>query len=312
MITIKEICRDVLRAMNGDIKECSVQLDIPKAAVKIIAESHCSFENLTGRVLESNKPDPMPVSILVPEKDLIREVPVIPMPDPVAPPPPVQSQIPEMSEQMLVEYKDGILNASFCPAEWGRKQKAWEGRDVCLCLPTYKTVPEEFFFNMLALAMRYRQAIRVEHRGGDSMITRSRNQLAKRFLNTGATWAIWFDSDMVFPLGNAGVYSTMTGMRHLAEKFLSVDTIERLITRGKKLVGGCYWDRRGSGRLVACSNTPITAPIPSDNLCGVDFIGTGCWAVHKDVFTDIAKKFPGQRNRVLHQHPDSQPDDGRG
>lgn len=195
-------------------------------------------------------------------------------------------------EVLSIDYAGGILNASFCPAEWPQKKAAWEGRDVCLCLPTYNGVPEEFFFTMMAMAMRYRQAIRIEHRGGDSMITRSRNQLAKRFLNSGATWSIWLDSDMVFPTGHSGQYITLTNMRHLPDQFASVSAIERMITRDKTIVGGCYWDRRGTGRLVACGSKPILAPIPSNNLAAVDFVGTGCLAIKRKVFEDIAEKFP--------------------
>lgn len=187
--------------------------------------------------------------------------------------------------------ENGILNASFCPAEWGRKKALWEGRDVCLCLPVYEKVPQAHHFILMALAMRYRMAIRMELRGDDSMITRSRNQLAKRFLDTGATWSIWFDSDMVFPMGHPGVYMTMSNMRNVPEKFLGMHTIERLISHNKTLVGGCYWDRRGGGKLIAGGGN-IMKPIPHDSLNPIGFIGTGCLAIHRQVFLDIAKKFP--------------------
>lgn len=192
-----------------------------------------------------------------------------------------------------LEYdKEGILNASYCPAEWGQKKKAWEGRDICLCLPVYNDVPQAHFFTMMCLAMKYRMAIRLEYRGEDSMITRSRNHLAKRFLDTGASWSIWFDSDMVVPFGHSGVYATMTNMRNVPENFLSINTLERLISRGKTVVGGLYWDRRGSGKLIAGGGGPILSPIPYDTLHPVNFCGTGCLAVHRQVFLDIAAKFP--------------------
>lgn len=195
-------------------------------------------------------------------------------------------------EQMAVEYKEGIMNASFCPAEWPEKKAAWPGRDVCLCLPTYGEVAEEHHFIMLALIARYRMAVRIEHRGNDSMIARSRNQLAKRFLKTDATWSMWFDSDNIFPMGNSGAYMTLTNMRTLPETFSGCHTIERLISHGKTMVGGCYWDRRGTGRLIAGGSQPIVSPIPSNNLAAVDFVGTGCLAIHRKVFEDVAAKFP--------------------
>lgn len=180
--------------------------------------------------------------------------------------------------------------------QWGASESPiatkllWEGRDVCLCLPWYKETYPNTVLSLMAMWDKTR--MRIEMRSEDSMITRSRNQLAKRFLNSGCTWSIWFDDDMVFPFGHAGVYGTITGMQHLPAKFLGINTIERLISHGKTVVGGCYWDRRGGGRLIAASNQAILAPIPSDTLQAVTFVGTGCLAVHRQVFLDIAAKFP--------------------
>lgn len=188
--------------------------------------------------------------------------------------------------------KDGIINCEYAPPEWAAKKAAWPGRDVCLCLPVYNNVPFAHYFTMLTLVAKYKMGLRINARGEDSMITRSRNHLAKRFLETGATWSIWIDSDMVVPFGHAGVFMTMTNMRNVPEKFLAMNTIERLISHGRTMVGGCYWDRRGGGKLIAGSKQPIVSPIPTDTLNGVDFVGTGCLAVHRQVFLDIAKKFP--------------------
>ncbi len=195
------------------------------------------------------------------------------------------------SESAVVSYEDGIMNMSYCPPEWDKKKAAWEGRDVCLCIPTYGEIPEASFVSFMGMVMYYRQALRLEHRGSDSMIARSRNQLAKRFLRTGATWSIWLDSDMIFPIGNTGMFNTQTGM-NLPTQFGDIRVIERLISHGRTVVGGCYWDRRGSGRLIAGGKDPILNPIPSNNLVAVNFVGTGCLAVHRDVYLAIAEKYP--------------------
>lgn len=188
--------------------------------------------------------------------------------------------------------EDGCANMSYTPPEWGKKKAAWEGRDVCLCIPTYKPIPGDTFFCLMALAMKYKMGMRLEHRGRDSMISRSRNHLAKRFLNSEASWSIWLDSDMVFPFGHAGSFATLTGMKNLPENLAGLNTIERLISRGKTVVGGCYWDRNGSGKLIAGGGGPITTPMPFDGLHAIGFVGTGCLAVHRQVYLDIAAKFP--------------------
>lgn len=208
--------------------------------------------------------------------------------------PPVEQPKVDDSDGSTADYtidENGILNASYCPPEWGRKKAAWEGRDVCLCLPVYDKVPQAHHYALLALVMKYRMALRLELRGDDSMITRSRNHLAKRFLDTGATWSVWFDADMVMPFGHAGPYMTVTNMRNVPQEFLGLHTIERLISWKKTVVGGCYWDRRGGGKLIAGGGN-IMRPIPHNSLAPIGFNGTGCLAVHRQVFLDIAAKFP--------------------
>lgn len=189
---------------------------------------------------------------------------------------------------------EGVQNMSYCPPEWGQKKAAWPDRDVCLCIPAYKEINGQVMFIFMALAMKYRQGIRLEMRWGDSMIARSRNQLAKRFMDTGATWSIWFDTDMLFPFGHSGIYKQFLGApaNGIAEKYLSHHTIERMIGWKKSVIGGCYWDRMGQGRLIAAGSQPILNPIPSDTLYAANFCGTGCLAVNRQVFLDIAKKFP--------------------
>lgn len=190
--------------------------------------------------------------------------------------------------------KEGIENLSYCPPEWGGKKGAWPDKDVCLCIPVYRFIEWRTVFSFMAIAMKYRQGIRLELRGGDSMIARSRNQLAKRFLDTGATWAVWFDDDMIFPIGHPGWYKQTLGegAKFIPEKLAGVHVIERLYSWGKTIVGGCYWDKIGQGRLIAAGTQPILNPIPSDTLYAAKFCGTGCLIVHRQVFLDIAKKFP--------------------
>lgn len=197
------------------------------------------------------------------------------------------------SEMDVAFDMEGCLNLSYCPPEWGKKKAAWEGRDVCLALPCYKDFNYKVVFNFMCIAMKYRMAIRLEMRE-DSMVARTRNHLAKRFLNTEATWLICFDTDMLFPMGHAGMYGQFLGpaAKQIGSNFLGLNTIERLISWNKTIVGGCYWDRGGQGRLIAAGNQPILNTIPSDTLYGAKFCGTGCLAVHRKVFLDIAQKFP--------------------
>ena len=180
------------------------------------------------------------------------------------------------SDGSIADYSfdaEGVMNMSYCPPEWGPKKAAWPDRDVCLCIPAYKPLDGQVVFTFMALAMKYRQGIRLEMRWNDSMIARSRNQLAKRFLDTGASWCIWFDTDMLFPIGHSGIFAQFLGApaRSIAEKYLNHHTIERLLSWKRNVVGGCYWDRLGTGRLIAAGSQPILNPIPSDTLYAANF-----------------------------------------
>lgn len=171
----------------------------------------------------------------------------------------------------------------------------WQGRDVCICQPFYKSVMPETHWCLMALFDR--QTMRIEQRSGD-MVVRSRNQLAKRFLASGAQWSFWIDDDMILPFGHAGIFKQMTkpAFDQIADSFCGIHAINRMVSHGKTIVGGCYWDRRGSGRLIAGSNHGIMNPIPSDALVPVNFVGTGCLLVHRQVFLDIGEKFPECKN----------------
>lgn len=171
-----------------------------------------------------------------------------------------------------------------------KSEELWKGRDVHFCLPWYKhSCPWTTFCLM---GVWDKTTMRLDMRPDDAMIARSRNQLAKRFLRSDAKWSVWIDDDMVFPFGHAGLYIQITGMKHLPHKFAGLNTIERLLSWNKTIVGGCYWDRKGSGKLIAGGDQSLTTPIPWDTLYPARFCGTGVLAVHRQVFEDIAKKFP--------------------
>lgn len=185
--------------------------------------------------------------------------------------------------------------------------KVWNGRDICICIAGYKEPDYDFMFCFSALFDK--RKMRWELRRGDSMIARSRNHLAKRFLATGCTWQLWLDDDLIFPFGPfstdadakerrpicAGIFNAMTGMA-LPEQFSGVNPIERLVAWNKTMIGGCYWDRHGRNSIMAGFQTQWLHKPPHDSLHPVIFCGTGFLLVHRKVYEDVAVKFPD----VLH------------
>jgi hypothetical protein len=81
-----------------------------------------------------------------------------------------------------------------------------------------------------------------------TLVIEARNDLAQKFLATGAEWAIFVDSDGVFPCGSGGLLRKI-GLS-LPEPKASRNFIERLMSHpaDKLIVGALYKDRRGGTR----------------------------------------------------------------
>lgn len=194
------------------------------------------------------------------------------------------------------------------------KAKASTKKNLCLLFPIYKSVDPATF--MTVLGFWDKATMYAELSPGDAMIARSRNRLAKRFLEGTAEWSLWLDDDLVFPCGSAGLYRYLVGavdpfqkkqqQGHWAnaidDKFLNYSAPTRLMSHGKTLVAGTYYDRFGKNTITAVYSTGPQNRIPSDSLHPVDFAGTGLMLVHRSVYEDIAKKFP----EISHEKGESQ------
>lgn len=143
-----------------------------------------------------------------------------------------------------------------------------------------------------------RDKVRYYQELGDAMIYHARNKLAKYFLEfTKCEWSLWFDDDMIAPIGRAGWYKFIGNLpSQFPDDFAGVNTVERLLSHGKTVVGGTYFGRQRTGRLVssafAVHHIDRAARTFQPGLFEVDWIGTGCLLVHRSVFEDIQKAFP--------------------
>ena len=64
-----------------------------------------------------------------------------------------------------------------------QESKRWEGRQVCVVFPWYKTSSPKTVFSLMSLLDRTRMAVMLDY--GDAFIAHSRNKLADQFLKTG-------------------------------------------------------------------------------------------------------------------------------
>jgi hypothetical protein len=171
---------------------------------------------------------------------------------------------------------------------------------VVVCSPVLDRPTLPFMWTCLYLAKKYELGFDVM---ADTMVHRSRNMLAHRFLKSGATWSLWIDSDVAAPIKNPQWYKWITGAANVPEEYTGYDVLERLFTSGKAIVGGVYASRKFKGQLVI---QPEIKPRHHEDrlLCNeirrgsarglveVDWIGFGCALVHREVFLEVQRQFP--------------------
>jgi hypothetical protein len=171
----------------------------------------------------------------------------------------------------------------------------FEGRDVFVGFPCYKTTNPVTAFAMIAMALDFgRDKIRFDMSIGDAMVYHSRNVLAEKFLQTDAKYLLMIDDDIIPCIGRPSwMRSTVVSARNVQDGPLQRHILHRLINSGKSIVGGAYFGRQENGKLM-CSDQSLekAARQYDDFIVPVDWIGTGCILIHRKVFIDIKEKFP--------------------
>ena len=100
---------------------------------------------------------------------------------------------------------------------------------------------------------------------GDSLVTRARNKIVKRFLETDYEYLMFVDSDIEF----------------------NRSQIDQLRSHDKKIIGGVYLKKKLPYSAV-CNR--FLGKEGDLNIMGE--MGTGFLLIHRDVFLDIRKKYP--------------------
>jgi hypothetical protein len=186
----------------------------------------------------------------------------------------------------------------FVPPEKGFADAAWEGKKVLMLLPWYKTTNPLTAFCLLALIDRSKMGAAMEF--GDALIAHARNKLLDTLVNTGIEHGFFLDDDMIVPCGNAGWFNRYTGMA-LPENVAGQHAINRLLSHGKTMVSGLYFQRKDSGKAVyheALLDSPSgeaetrRARQGSAELKETEWAGTGCLLVHRQVALDMREKMP--------------------
>lgn len=171
----------------------------------------------------------------------------------------------------------------------------WEGKDLFVGFPCYKTTNPATAWVLLAMALDLgREKIRFDMELGDAMIYHARNRLARKFLQTEANWFLMLDDDMIPAIGRPGFLRSMCGLPDsVQDSALQRHVIHRLIGAGKTLIGGAYFGRRKGARLMTdLVQYENDVKIHADKVLKCKWVGTGCMLIHRKVFEDIQKHYP--------------------
>lgn len=128
-----------------------------------------------------------------------------------------------------------------------------------------------------------------------NFLVRGRNQLAWKFLQSDCEWSLWVDDDMCLPCGDARWFKAATAAPSFPDSYAGINAITRLLQTGKKMVGGCYFNRQPGGRgqfneaYTLAESNAIAHNGPRNDVLPTRWVGTGCLLVHRSVYLDIIK-----------------------
>lgn len=139
---------------------------------------------------------------------------------------------------------------------------------------------------------------------GNTVIERSRNNLAMRFLRGPDPWSFWLDADVFMPFGNAEIFLNYSGAQKMPQQYAAYNAVDRLLKHNQPMVGGVYGARVKRGPLVTqpemhprnIQDTRIGEAIRAGKSAGglqpVGWLAAGLMLVHRVVYEKIMEMNP--------------------
>lgn len=170
-------------------------------------------------------------------------------------------------------------------------EAAWEGKQVAILLPFYKSTNPRTTYALMTLLDRAKMATMMQF--GDAFIVHTRNHLADQWMKSEIPWAYWCDDDMIPPCGRAKWFNAVTNF-DFPEEFAGVHAINRLMERGKTFIGGLYFERQKRRRPLyggGSSEIEFAHAAPKNLVKQVPWVASGAWLMNRQVVLDIRKTF---------------------
>lgn len=154
--------------------------------------------------------------------------------------------------------------------------------NLCVGLPVYGGYHAHFVPGLLDLVRRPPCSLRIAPMVGDSLVSRARNRIAAKFLQSDCTHLLFLDTDLIF----------------------SAEQIERLIAHRKPFLIGLYPKKQETLAWVCNTRAEFPPRDPETGLQRILYGGTGCMLIAREVFEAIIAKFPD----LSYQPDDGEPD----
>lgn len=201
----------------------------------------------------------------------------------------------EAVEIVLAESQPVIANVDENP-----HLTMWEGKDVILLQPTYRTINPKTHFTLFANYAKYGpDKIGIIPQEG-TVIHESRNILVHKWLQTNARFGIMVDDDMVLPCGNDMIFNGNfeAGIKTECAK---LNAISRIMSHGadKAIVGALYYGRHRYGK-AQCSmgfrNEDYNDKFRAEQYSGLvadDWVGTGFIRIERSSILKLKEAIDG-------------------
>ena len=142
-------------------------------------------------------------------------------------------------------------------------------KSVYIGIPAYGGVEPAFLNSVLAGTLVLQAAgwdIEYEVLPGCSLITKARNLIADRFLESGKEWLLFLDADLDFAAGD----------------------LLALMDRPEKLIGSAYVQKNGLARYNVRPLEPLNC---QDGAWEAEGIPTGFMKIHRSVFEAVPRPY---------------------
>lgn len=173
----------------------------------------------------------------------------------------------------------------------------WEGKQLIMLLPVYRTFSADTHFTLFANYAKYGPEKIGMIQEKRTIIYEARNILVHKWLTTtDAPFGLFCDDDMILPCGNSGLFNDRYGAKidgGLAGKI----AISQIMSHGadKRIVGALYFGRQANGKAQCASGffkPGFNKEVRTRSVKGLypdEWVGTGFMRIHRSVFAEMDK-----------------------